>query len=302
MRFSRFSVVIGVVAAVVSGMTFGGGAAVAESNCPNLYVIAIPGTWETSDKPDGKRANPGMLGGVTRGLPASVRVDYVSYAATAFPWEAEVYGASKKEAVDNARGLATAMTQQCGATKIALVGYSQGADAAGDLAAEIGTGTGAIAPNRIAAVGLISDPRRAPHDALVGPPVAGAGAGGPRIGGFGYVGPQTRTICAIGDLYCATPADDFVARFAGFLAQTSRPDIASAWRYPQELGAIVGDLMARGGVPLLQSQLVEFAGPQRTRQLQQFYSSGAHIVYGTYRVDGGKSATSWMQEWLASMA
>jgi hypothetical protein len=243
-----------------------------------------------------------MLAGVTRGLPSSTRVDYVSYAATAFPWESEVYGASKREAVDNARSMIAAMGRECGATRIALLGYSQGADAAGDLAAEIGTGLGVVPPHRIAAVGLISDPRRSPTDALVGPPVGGAGAGGPRIGGFGLLTPQTRTICAIGDLYCTTASDDFVTRFAGFLAQTSHPDPAYLWRYQMEMGAILGDLMSNGGIPLLQSQLSESANQERARLLDEFYRSEAHTAYGSYPVGGGATALSWMHDWLASLA
>ncbi|MEV0343910.1 cutinase family protein [Nocardia sp. NPDC050713] len=297
MRSTLLRAVIGISAMALSTISVGGGAQ-ADPGCPNMYVVAIPGTWES----DEHRPGPGMLAGVTDGLPSSVRVDYVSYAATAFPWEGDVYGASKKEAVDNARGLLGAMARQCGATKLALVGYSQGADAAGDVAAEIGTGLGVVPPQRVAAVGLISDPRRSPTDALIGPPVGGAGAGGPRVGGFGWVTPQTRTICAVGDLYCATAADDFVTRFAGFLAQSSSPDLANMWRYQLELGTIVNDLMARGGVALLQNQLSDSANEERRRKLEEFYRSEAHTLYGSYPVGGGETALSWMHEWLASLA
>jgi hypothetical protein len=300
MRSKLISAAIGFAVMALSCAGPGSGPAVAAPDCPSLYVVAIPGTWETTA--DGERPGPGMLAGVTRGLPSSAWVDYVSYAATAFPWESEVYGASKREAVDNARGMIAAMGRECGATRIALLGYSQGADAAGDLAAEIGTGLGVVPPHRIAAVGLISDPRRSPTDALVGPPVGGAGAGGPRIGGFGLVTPQTRTICAIGDLYCTTASDDFVTRFAGFLAQTSHPDPAFLWRYQMEMGAIVGDLMSNGGIPLLQSQLSESANQERARLLDEFYRSEAHTAYGSYPVGGGATALSWMHDWLASLA
>ena len=54
--------------------------------CPSLYVVAIPGTWE----PSGTRPGAGMLAPVTNGLPGSVRTDYVTYSATAFPWESNV--------------------------------------------------------------------------------------------------------------------------------------------------------------------------------------------------------------------
>ncbi|MFX0577471.1 cutinase family protein [Nocardia nepalensis] len=291
--------VAGTVMVGAAGAVGGAGAATAAPGCPDLYVVAIPGTWETSD------ANPseGMLGSVTDNLPRNTRTDYVTYAATAFPWETDVYGRSKRQAIDNARGLVLAMAQQCGATKIALIGYSQGADAAGDLAAEIGTGLSPIRPERIVAVGLISDPRRAPTDVLVGPPVDGAGAGGPRIGGFGFLTPQTRTICAVGDLYCAAPPTDFAARFAGFLAQASDPDPAQLWRYQQEAFAIINDLMAAGVVPLVQHQLADPEMKERKQEFERFYNSFVHQNYPAYVVDSsGATATSWMRQWLVSLA
>ncbi len=66
-----------------------------------------------------------MLAPVTNGLPGSVRTDYVTYSATAFPWESNVYAKSKQQAVDNARGMIGAMAASCGETRFAIVGYSQ---------------------------------------------------------------------------------------------------------------------------------------------------------------------------------
>ncbi|MFI6871003.1 cutinase family protein [Nocardia sp. NPDC050406] len=298
MRLKKIVAAAGAAASVLSGVVLGGsGSAAADPGCPSLYVVAIPGTWETGRE---KGVQPGMLTGVTNGLRAEV--DYVTYAATAFPWEGNVYGASKKEATDSARDLVSAMAASCGATKIALVGYSQGADAAGDLAAEIGSGSGPVAPERIAGVGLISDPRRSVTDTQVGPAAPGAGAGGPRVGGFGWIADRVRTICAIGDLYCSTEENDFVTRFAGFLAQSSNPNPTSLWKYQLELGAIMTDLMSQGGLPTLQAQLSDDANQQRAKQLEQFYGSGTHQMYGSYPVGGGQTAITWMHNWIAGMA
>lgn len=299
----RKSIVAAVwVAAVVVGLgsTAEPATATAAPNaCPGLYVVAIPGTWETSPTRPGK----GMLAAVTKGLPSNIRTDYVSYAATAYPWEGDVYGRSKREAVDNARGMVGAMAQRCGATKIAIIGYSQGADAAGDLAAEIGTGIGVVPPGRIAAVGLISDPRRSPADAIVGPHVDGAGASGPRIGGFGWLTPQTRTFCAVGDLYCATSDSDFITRFAGFMAQVSGFNMSDLGLYQREAMSIFNDLMASGGIPVLQNQLTDAANEKRARRLQQFFDSLVHQDYPSYVVDGsGATATSWLRHWLVDIA
>jgi hypothetical protein len=299
MQFKRVAAALGACAAVASGLVFGGSSASADPGCPSLYVVAIPGTWETGHD---KRPTPGMLARVTNGLPSSAKVDYVTYAATAFPWEGDIYADSKNEAVSNARGMITNMLQRCGATKVALVGYSQGADAAGDLAAEIGTGLGPIRPESIAGVGLISDPRRAPGDIQVGPPAPGAGAGGPRVGGFGWVSDRTRTVCIPDDLYCATASDDFVTRFAGFLAQSSDANPANIWRYQLEVGAIVSDLITKGGLPTLQAQLTRGANEQRVKDLDTFYRSESHVAYGSYKVGGGQTALSWMHNWIAGMA
>ncbi|MFI5778494.1 cutinase family protein [Nocardia sp. NPDC051570] len=302
MRLKKLVAAAGAAAVVLSGMALGTGTATADPGCPSLYVVAIPGTWETGDHRPEDMHGPGMLAGVTRGLPRSADVDYVDYAATAFPWEGDVYGASKKQAIDNARGLISAMAARCGGTHYAIVGYSQGADAAGDLAAELGTGLGVVTPDRIDGVGLISDPRRSPLDVQVGPAVGGAGAGGPRPGGFGFLSDRVRTICAEGDLYCSTDDQDYVTRFAGFLAQASGATAANLWRYQLEAGSILGDLMSHGGIPMLQSQLSDDANQERVKQLEQFYGSGTHTSYGGYAVGNGQTAITWMHNWIAGMA
>nr|WP_280265031.1 cutinase family protein [Nocardia wallacei] len=274
--------------------------AMAPPICPYFFVAPTPATWP----PPRAAPREGLLSAVTDGLPGNIRTDYVHYAATALPWEGDVYGRSKREAFDGARWLVGDMARRCGAaTEIALIGYSQGADAAGDLASEIGTGLGVVPPDRIAAVGLLADPRRSPADPTVGPAVAGAGAGGPRLSGFGWVSPRVRSICAVGDLYCSTPADDFAARFAGFFAQMSAPDPGMTDKYQAQAQAIINDLMAAGGIPTLQGQFSDSANAERMQQLQDFNDSAVHQSYASYVVDGaGTTATTWLRRWLIDTA
>lgn len=295
--------VLGMTCLGATAMVVGtGGVASAAPGCVALDVIAIPGTWETSD--NGAPAGaPGLLGAVTYGLPGSMRADYVPYAATAFPWETAVYGASKYEAVTNARAMMADTAAQCPGTRFAIIGYSQGADAAGDLAAQIGHNSGPVAPDKIAGVGLISDPRRSSFDDLVGPPVVGNGAGGARIGGFGAVGGDVRTFCAAGDLYCAAPPGDFVTRLAGYLVQNSDPGSSEPDRYRPEGIAIVDDLMAAGGLPTLGAQLTGRANDARQNEIESFLGSGIHQDYTAYAVDAnGTSATEWLRSWLINRA
>ncbi|MFE3290645.1 cutinase family protein [Rhodococcus sp. NPDC059234] len=305
MRVKKFSAIVAACAAAAAGLFVSGAVAQAApaGDCPSLYVVAVPGTWETSNKAD-KQPGPGMLAQVTDRLGgANIRSDYVTYVATAFPWEGEVYGASKKQATDNARGMLEAMQQRCAGTRFAIIGYSQGADAAGDLAAEIGTGTSTIRPEKIAGVGLLSDPRRSETDALIGPRVPGNGAGGPRLGGFGWISDRTVTFCAPGDLYCSTERTDFVTRLAGAAAVNSDPGSSDSTSYVPQAGAIWSDLLGAGGIPALQNQLSDQANDQRIGQLEQFYGSGVHQSYWHYTVDAaGNTPGTWLAGWLRGKA
>ncbi|MBF6357651.1 cutinase family protein [Nocardia higoensis] len=270
-----------------------GAVGAAPGSCPDLHVVVVPGTWETSHAEPGK----GILAGAADGLPGNVRVDYVTYAATAFPWEGEVYGRSKREATDGARGLVADVARQCAGTRFALLGYSQGADAAGDLAAEIGTGLGVVPPDRVGLVGLVADPRRSPTDQLIGPAVPGAGAGGPRLGGFGWLSPVAYTFCVPEDLYCATPDGDFAARIAGLFAQASDP----SQFYQLPAGDLLADVVNAGGLGLLHDQLNNSAYEQRKRQIDNFLSSGAHQSYPYYRVAGGETVIGWLRGRLRAL-
>ncbi|OZF03673.1 cutinase family protein [Rhodococcoides fascians] len=272
-------------------------AAADPASCPSMYVVAIPGTWETSS---GAAPRPGMLTAVTDRIASSeIRTEYVSYPATAFPWEGGIYGESRAIATANAGGMLKSMADRCGATRFGIIGYSQGADAAGDLAASIGTGLGVVPADKVVAVGLISDPKRSDADALVGPEVVGTGVGGPRVGGFGYVSPVVRTFCAVGDLYCSTPKDDYVARLAGFLAVSSDPSPDVAAKAQQDAQILLGDIASAGGLPVLQGQLSDQANEQRRREIEAFYRSGIHQEYASYAVDSsGVSATTWLANYL----
>ncbi|MEU4314258.1 cutinase family protein [Nocardia sp. NPDC024068] len=291
--FTRWKIIAACLLAVVSAAAGvrGGEVAAQPQNCPDLYVVAVPGTWETSHSDPGK----GMLALIADRLPGNVRTDYVQYAATAFPWEGEVYGRSKREALDAARGLVAGVAHTCAATRIAVLGYSQGADAAGDLAAEIGTGLGVVAAHRVVLVGLIADPRRSPTDTLIGPPVPGAGAAGPRLGGFGLLTPRTYTFCATGDLYCTMPDSDI----AGFTVQLSNPDPAAIGSYHQQMADIFGDALEAGGLGVLTEELTPSAYQQRRQQIGDFLKSGAHQSYPNYPIDSvGNTPLSWLRQRL----
>ncbi|MDL9948327.1 cutinase family protein [Gordonia sp. ABSL11-1] len=262
--------------------------------CPDLYVLAIPGTWADI-------AEPGILRAVTDGLGPRTRSTYVGYDATAFPWEKAIYGRSKAQAVANTTGLATMMLRRCPRTKVALTGYSQGADAAGDVAAEIGNGRGAIRPDQVAGVVLLSDPRRSSRDTIVGPALAGQGSGGPRLSGMGRLRSRTFTICAPKDLYCNTPREYYVTRIVGYLAETSDPTPSQMSQYQAEAGAILDEMLSTGGIGAVGREVSNQRARQQIIVFNQFIQSGVHTDYGEFEVQPGISAVRWAHQFLAQL-
>ncbi|GAB09900.1 hypothetical protein GOARA_048_01020 [Gordonia araii NBRC 100433] len=260
-------------------------------DCPRLYVLGLAGTWAQG---------PGVLGGVTGGLGPGIRVDYVSYSRTAFPFEkgGRVYGKSKAQGVDNARGMALAMTRRCPGTRVALVGYSQGADAAGDLASEVGTGLSPLRPGQIAGVVLLADPRRSRADQLIGPPLSGQGSGGPRFNGFGHLHRKVFTICEPSDMYCNVPREYYITRIVGFLAQVTNPTPQQMLSYAGEAAAIFNEMLTLGGPGRIVAELSNAKARQQITSFMSFLRSGAHGRYGTFEVRPGVTAVQWAHNHL----
>jgi hypothetical protein len=201
-----------------------------DAGCPDVEVIAIPGTWESSPTDD--PLNPvqfpiALLLNVTRPIqqqfgPDRVQVYTVPYTAQFHnPLSADnqmSYNDSRKEGTAAAARAMTEMNNRCPLTSYALVGFSQGAVIAGDLASDIGNGRGPVDEDLVLGVTLIADGRRQPGVGQdVGPTPPGQGAeitlkevptlsalgltmSGERPGGFGALNNRTNQICAPGDL------------------------------------------------------------------------------------------------------
>ncbi|MFJ2665169.1 cutinase family protein [Nocardia fluminea] len=173
------------------------------SRCAPFTALMAPGTWETTATAD--PAVPiGMLAPVGNGLAAAlgeaIDVRYVPYAASAFD-QGLTYSQSKDTLLAALREMLSGL---CASTKVMIAGYSQGADGAGDVVADIGNGRGPISAERVIGVGLLADPKRDPSTTTaLGPHAPGRGLAGIRPGGFGQLSPVVRTICLDGDLYCS---------------------------------------------------------------------------------------------------
>ncbi|MFY9920106.1 MAG: cutinase family protein [Mycobacterium sp.] len=210
-----------------------------DASCPDVQLMSIPGTWESSPQLD--PFNPtqfpiALLLNVTnpiRGQFGTDRMEIYTVPYTAQfhnPLSADQqmsYNDSRAEGTRNAVKAITDMNNRCPLTSYVLVGFSQGAVIAGDIASDIGNGRGPVDADLVLGVTLIADGRRQPGVGQdIGPNPPGQGAeitlyevpmlgemgltmSGPRPGGFGLLNDRTNEICATGDLICSAPDEAF---------------------------------------------------------------------------------------------
>jgi hypothetical protein len=210
-----------------------------DSSCPDVQLIAIPGTWESSLQDD--PLNPvefpkALLLNVTR----PIREQFNSSRVETYtvPYTAQFsnplggppqmsYNDSRAEGTRAAVKAMTDMNVKCPLTGYVLVGFSQGAVIAGDIASDVGNGRGPVDDDLVLGVTLIADGRRQQGVGQeIGPNPPGEGAEiilhevpvlstlgltmtGARPGGFGALNGKTNEICGAGDLICAAPPEAF---------------------------------------------------------------------------------------------
>ena len=210
-----------------------------DSSCPDVQLLAIPGTWESSLQQD--PLNPvefpkALLLNITR--PIRDQFDSSRVETYTVPYTAQFhnplsndpqisYDQSRTEGTRAAVKAMTDMNAKCPLTSYVLVGFSQGAVIAGDLASNIGNGQGPVDDDLVLGVTLIADGRRQQGvGQFIGPNPPGEGAEivlhevpvlanlgltmtGARPGGFGALDSKTNEICGPGDLICAAPPEAF---------------------------------------------------------------------------------------------
>jgi xanthosine utilization system XapX-like protein len=267
--------------------------------CPPVQLMVVPGTYATAAAADPNvpvESVRGLADPMKAALGPNLGVTYIPYPAQSF--NPTPYQVSKNAGVAATNTALAQKATQCGPrTSFALMGYSQGAAVAGDVAAAIGQGHGPIPAAKIKAVGLVADPNQAPTGVkLLGPPVGGQGFAGPRPVGFGVLTNKVASVCAPGDLVCATPQQTpYLGMFGATLSHLDVPTVEAFLRsLPQRLAAL-------NPVDVVQMLThPDIAGlTQALAALQHYLSSGVHTSYGRYVVDGqGTTATTALSSWM----
>lgn len=172
--------------------------------CANSQIIAVPGTWETNPT-NNPRTPVGLLKEVTDHLDnRSASINYI-------PYTARMVDTSKMIDSWNAgfqetnRAIAQ-LADKCPRSTFALLGFSQGAGIMGDVATNIGQGTGPIPANKVERVALISDPLRSPGSKMA-TGQDGYTSGGGILGvrstpDFGALADRVLNQCGKGDYIC----------------------------------------------------------------------------------------------------
>lgn len=210
-----------------------------DASCPDVQLVSIPGTWESSPQLD--PVNPtqfpiALLLNVTNPIRGQFGTDRLAIYTVPYtaqfhnPLSADQqmsYNDSRAEGTRNAVKAITDINNRCPLTSFVFVGFSQGAVIAGDIASDIGNGRGPIDADLVLGVMAIADGRRQSGVGQdIGPNPPGQGAEitlnevpmlsqmgltmtGPRPGGFGVLNDRTNEICATGDLICSAPDEAF---------------------------------------------------------------------------------------------
>ncbi|QFG08531.1 lysin B [Gordonia phage ASerpRocky] len=189
-----------------------------------LYVILVPGTWETQAS-NSLREPEGLLKQVVDQLPGAyngyrIYCRSIGYLAR-FGGEAAAVDSVK----DGETKLQHAIAALPPGAAFALVGYSQGAWIAGNIAQEIGLGTLPLDGKKFIGYFGLSDPRRDGRD-RVGGPIAGEGILGGR-GSWGTVEDRVHQFAIRGDLIATTvKTDSLLPELAPYLIKfwVGRPD------------------------------------------------------------------------------
>ncbi|MBF6171149.1 cutinase family protein [Nocardia blacklockiae] len=235
-------------------------AGTANISCPDLYVLGVQGTSESSSAAD-PSAISGMIGTVFGPMLAQEGV--IGHATIPYPAgfggapgtgpSTESFAASVTEAGDRLDAAAADVVARCPETRIAVAAYSQGAGGAADFARRVGAGQGPVNSDQVAGVALLSDwtrpygpdpipgrPGQTSPDPVPGTdgaattqihfgPVPASGGIGSESEGFGDLTGRVAEICTPGDLSCDAPENAQAFRAAaGLAAQADLRDPISA--------------------------------------------------------------------------
>ncbi|MFE3279519.1 cutinase family protein [Nocardia sp. NPDC059239] len=265
--------------------------------CTALHVVGFQGTGDSGDNAN-PTADSGFLGAsVTGPLLRQVNGDNGSAVSRQLVAYAADFGQSKTYVESVTGGIAagikaiSAYANRCPKAMIAIIGYSQGAQVADEIARIIGSGetNSPIPANRVAGVSLFSSPIRS-NEATPFPgagqrmspatapgvsqtvlsdvmlSAANATAGGgistaalAKATGYGALTGRVASWCATGDIACSTPADSQLAKIVANIAGKTHFSGQDPLRTVSDIATALGSSILNTAVQTVQDD-VSFSG------------------------------------------
>jgi hypothetical protein len=194
----------------------------AETACADLVVLGLRGSTQSAAKNHGSgqevlAAVRAMSRRLHRERVVSVRLKGIPYRAESAA-SAAIYQANVDDGMRRTRAEMNRIGRACPGTRLALVGFSQGAQ----VVHEVAGGLSAAESRRIALVAMIADPRRNPDDSIASWTYRTRTTGPGKLGPGPALGPglEGRAIafCVAGDEICSWPPGGY----AGGLSDTHR--------------------------------------------------------------------------------
>jgi len=223
-----------VVAGVGGSLLTAPAASAAVNDCPAVRIFNLEGTF-AFDGLHGAPVPPDFIAdapfapsraliGISEATHGAIDHYTINYpAAGGFP-----IFASERAGVDETQRQAASFLGRCGGSHIALLGYSQGAWAAGDVATDIANNTvPGVSPDKLVASFLVGDPvNQATQRPGFGTQIGARTGAGPlpaRFAGFGANNATTFEFCNPGDNVCDAPPGPGPAmwQYLGTLSQPS---------------------------------------------------------------------------------
>lgn len=217
------------------------------TGCADLVVLGLRGSNQSVDQNHGSgqeilRTVRAMSADLHRKSDTTVRLEGIPYRAESAA-SAAIYQANIDDGVTRTRTRIAQLAKRCPRSRIALVGFSQGAQAVHGLAIDLS----ASASRQVALVAMIADPRRNPDDAI-GSWTYGKAAPGPGKLGAGTPLPgslktKAITFCATGDEICNWPPGGY----PGPLSKTHRHFYETP-AHARETGHQLAEILRRNGL------------------------------------------------------
>lgn len=247
-----------------------------KGDCDDVLRLAVPGTDQVREGTSTSKASPDFK------TLAGKDVVFLAY-----PAELGAGGTLKKsmqKGVSNGIKIIDEFAEKCKGGKVALIGSSQGAGIAGDIAAAVADGKSKLDPENIATVQLLGDPKKSPRDTSYSPKVETVGLLGARnADALKKIKDVVLQHCVPGDIVCDVLPKGQVATIAATLQQPGMEKSFPGNSLAEAMKSLTASTALEVYSKLPPESQTDFSGLlDAANQVQAWDENKLHYQYGKY--------------------